>query len=159
MDSFYLNVIRAFNTFSVSYIVVGGFAVNFHGYNRTTGDLDIWISKSDKNLQLLKEALAKLNFELPEEAITELKAERIITFSEDECVIELMTRLNISKSIPFDTAFERCALKKVNGLEVKVISLNDLIEEKSRSKRYKDLDDLSKLEEAKVYYGLKSKEE
>jgi len=31
------------NKNNVRYIVVGGYAVNFHGYRRTTGDIDLWI--------------------------------------------------------------------------------------------------------------------
>ena len=37
---FYKEVIAAFNKFNVEYIIVGGYAVSFHGYVRGTVDLD-----------------------------------------------------------------------------------------------------------------------
>ena len=159
MDSFYFEVIELFNRHNVQYMVVGGFAVNFHGYNRSTGDLDLWVSNSDKNLLLLKVAVDELGFELSENAMSELRKDQMVTFSNEDCVIELMTRLNISIEISFKEAFERAELRTLDNLVFRVISLADLKNEKSRSKRYKDLDDLSKLEEAEVYYGKRSKEE
>ena len=40
---------RSFEKNHLLYIMVGGFAVNLHGFNRTTGDLDIWIKDSPEN--------------------------------------------------------------------------------------------------------------
>jgi hypothetical protein len=41
----------------IEFILIGGYAVNFHGYNRTTGDLDVWLKPDEENkikiLQLL----------------------------------------------------------------------------------------------------------
>ncbi len=158
MDNFYFQVIHAFNHLEVKYMVVGGFAVNFHGYNRSTGDLDLWISNTHENLNNLKMALNDLGFELPEEAIAELKSDRMVTFSDEECVVELMTRLNISNEVSFEEALRRADTRLLNDIKFRVISLTDLKNEKSRSKRYKDLDDFSKLEEAEAYYEKRSKE-
>lgn len=159
MDNFYLSVIRVFNTNEVEYMVVGGFAVNFHGYNRTTGDLDMWISSDESNLSKLKEALTALEFDLSEDAELELKSGNMISFSDGQCVIELLTRLNISKEVSFEEALQKAETRIIEKTEVKVISLEDLKNEKARSKRYKDLDDLSKLEEAEAYYAKRLKEE
>lgn len=41
-------ILHAFNDSKVDYIIVGGYAVIFHGYGRTTGDLDIWINATWK---------------------------------------------------------------------------------------------------------------
>jgi predicted nucleotidyltransferase len=159
MDNFYLSVIRAFNTNEVEYMVVGGFAVNFHGYNRTTGDLDLWISTHESNLSNLKVAIDQLGFDLSEDAELALKAGNMISFSEGQYEVELMTRLNISKEITFEEALQKVETRIIEEIEVKVISLEDLKNEKAKSKRYKDLDDLSKLEEAEAYYAKKLKEE
>jgi len=159
MDNFYLSVIRVFNTNEVEYMVVGGFAVNFHGYNRTTGDLDLWISTHESNLPRLKVALDELGFDLPEDAKLELKSGNMISFSDGQCVVELMTLLNISREVSFEEALKKVETRIIEEIEVKVISLEDLKNEKARSKRYKDLDDLSKLEEAEAYYAKRLKEE
>ncbi len=42
-DDYTRRLLIALNTSNVEYLVVGGFAVNFHGYRRTTGDIDLWV--------------------------------------------------------------------------------------------------------------------
>ncbi|MHA7100168.1 nucleotidyltransferase [Roseivirga pacifica] len=159
MDDFYLDFISALNVSGVKYMVVGGFAVNFHGYNRATADLDLWLSNDEGNLVRLGDALSRLGYEFPSEAEAELKEDRIVSITEGEYVVELMTRLNISTEISFDQAYEFAEEREVNQVKVKLISFEHLKNEKARSKHYKDLDDLSKLEEAEAYYARRSKEE
>jgi predicted nucleotidyltransferase len=159
MDDFYLKVIGEFNKNEVEYMVVGGFAVNFHGYNRSTGDLDLWISKSETNLNRLSKAFNDLGFEFTEDAKSELRENHIISFSEENAMVELMTRLNISQQISFEEALAKADKRMVQEIEVIVISFEDLKNEKAHSRRYKDLDDLSKLEEAEAYYAKRLKKE
>jgi hypothetical protein len=140
-------------------MVVGGFAVNFHGYNRSTGDLDLWVSNSETNLDRLSKAFNYLGFEFTEDAKSELRENHIISFSEENAMVELMTRMNISQQISFEEALAKAERRVVQEIEIIVISFEDLKNEKARSKRYKDLDDLSKLEEAEAYYAKKLKEE
>lgn len=139
-------------------MVVGGFAVNFHGYNRSTDHLDLWISIEDQNLERIKSAIEKVGYEFSEEAMWELKEDRMISFSDAGCLVELMTRLNISKEITFDKAYKNAVTRVVEGIKISVISMNELKKEKARSKRYKDLDDLSKLEVAEAHYARLKKE-
>jgi predicted nucleotidyltransferase len=159
MDDFYFKVIKTFNENEVRYLVIGGFAVNFYGYNRTTSDLDMWISLEESNLTNLKSAIASLGFDFSDAAMNEIREEKIVSFSEGDCVVELLSRINISQDISFDEAFERSELRILNEVKFYLISIEDLKKEKAKSKRYKDLDDLSKLEEAEAYYIKKSKEE
>ena len=42
-DSAFLDLWKALNNHRVRYILVGGFATNFHGYQRYTGDVDLYI--------------------------------------------------------------------------------------------------------------------
>lgn len=153
-----MKVIESFNAEGVRYLVVGGFAVNFHGYNRSTADLDLWVSNREENLNKIKIAIEKIGFEFNEEAKQELISDRMISFSDSNSIVELMTRLSISKEVSFDSAHKSAVIKTVEGVEVKVISFHDLKREKAKSKRYKDLDDLSKLEEAEAFYARLKKE-
>ncbi|KYG79066.1 nucleotidyltransferase DUF2204 [Roseivirga ehrenbergii] len=159
MDDYYLHVIKAFNVSGVRYMVIGGFAVNFYGYNRTTGDLDLWVSNDENNLIKLGNAFYRMGYEFSEEAENEIIKNNIVSFSEGNYTVELLARINISKEISFDEALEKAETRIIEGTEIKVISFQDLKNEKSRSKRYKDLDDLSKLEEVEAYYAKKLKEE
>lgn len=159
MDDFYLMVIEGFNLEGVKYLVVGGFAVNFHGYNRSTADLDLWVSNEENNLESIQSAIQKVGFEFEEDAKNELRSDRMISFSDSNSIVELITRLNISNEITFEEAYSNALLKEVEGVQIKVISIQELKLEKAKSKRYKDLDDLSKLEEAEAYYARKSGKE
>lgn len=158
MDDFYLKVLESFNVQGVNYLVVGGFAVNFHGYNRATADLDLWISNDEDNLDRIQAAIEKIGFEFNEEAKGELRSDRMISFSDSNSVVELITRLKISKEVSFQSALKSAVVKTVEGVEIQVISFHHLKKEKAKSKRYKDLDDLSKLEEAEAYYHHLKKE-
>jgi len=51
----------------VEYILVGGYAVILRGYSRSTGDMDIWVNKTEDNFEKLQ--LAFQDFGLPAEAI------------------------------------------------------------------------------------------
>jgi hypothetical protein len=40
-------LLRLLNDHEVRYLVVGGYAVSYRGYPRTTGDLDLWIDRTE----------------------------------------------------------------------------------------------------------------
>ena len=64
--------ISAFNAAEVDYLVVGGYAVNFHGYERSTGDLDIWVKSTEINKNKICTALIKLGY--PEENVANINS-------------------------------------------------------------------------------------
>ena len=54
--------IQLLNAKGVKYLIVGGYAVGFHGKPRYTGDMDFWIEKSRSNSILMKESLDAFGF-------------------------------------------------------------------------------------------------
>jgi len=71
-DNYTFQLLQELNTKQVEYLVVGGYAVNFHGYRRTTGDIDLWIKPNNginkekiiaclRNLSVTENILSKLN--------------------------------------------------------------------------------------------------
>ena len=58
------------NKHSVKYILVGGFAVNYHGFSRATGDVDLWLEDSEVNRKKLVAALKENNVEGGEAFLT-----------------------------------------------------------------------------------------
>lgn len=111
-------------------MVVGGFAVNFHGYSRTTRDLDLWVSINNLNLKAIEDSMEILGYEFDEFVLIELSNQRMVVPSEEDCVVELMPRLNISEDIGFENAYESSVQKMIDGLKYRVISLNDLLAER-----------------------------
>ncbi len=60
-DEYTLSLLKELNKAQVQYLVVGGYAVNFYGYRRTTGDIDLWIKpKNDINKKLIIQSLSNL---------------------------------------------------------------------------------------------------
>ena len=47
----------------VNFMLIGGYAVNYYGYHRTTGDMDIWLEPSNENKEMLLQAFTALGFD------------------------------------------------------------------------------------------------
>ena len=62
-DNDFEEVLAKFHQHKVNYMLVGGYAVNFHGYERNTSDLDIWVKPTKENLICIAEALKELKFD------------------------------------------------------------------------------------------------
>ncbi len=54
---------KLLNQNKVAYIMIGGFAVNLHGFSRTTGDLDIWLKDDTNNRKKLERVLEKFGYD------------------------------------------------------------------------------------------------
>jgi hypothetical protein len=54
------------NKHLVEYMIIGGVAVNVHGYTRATGDLDIWYNPTDENYQKLLATIREFGFDISE---------------------------------------------------------------------------------------------
>ncbi len=139
--------ITACQDHDVHMILVGGGAVNFHGYQRHSADVDFWLELSLKNLQKLKRALLSIDIEIidfPQEVYQGMQNISIKVSPVLE--LELITRFNPGKS--FAEAYADSNVVAIEGFELlkyKVISLSDLLEAKTRSARPKDLLDIIEL--------------
>lgn len=135
--------------FQVKMLMVGGGAVNFHGYQRHSADVDFWIETSEENLKQLVLVFKEMGYEIenfPEEV---RKGEQNISvkFSPADLDLELITRFSLSKS--FDEAYRDAEIVTINDIEVfkwHVLSFDDLIESKQRASRPKDLLDIQQLQ-------------
>ena len=90
---------------NVRMLMVGGGAVNFHGYQRHSTDVDFWIDISSTNLQNLKIVLVKMGYILEDfpESIKLAEQNISLKFSPTSLNIELITCFSINKS--FDIAY------------------------------------------------------
>ncbi len=127
-------------------ILVGGAAVNHHGYKRHSADVDLWIEPSRMNFDKLLAVLNALGYGVEELPDKVLDAEQNITIKiSPEQEIELITRF---PGCAFDEAWERCVFGEINGVQVaryRVLALDDLINSKVKSARPKDLLDVLEL--------------
>ena len=100
----------------VKYILVGGYAVIFHGYNRTTGDLDIWVEATPANYIRIKKAFAIVGlslFNMTKEKFCNPQQMDVFTFGRPPVCIEILSKVS---GLEFQFAYQ-CRLVKHIGLE------------------------------------------
>lgn len=135
---------------NVKMLMVGGGAVNFHGYQRHSADVDFWIDTTQENLKNLIIVFQKMGYDIEDFPIEvkEQKQNISVKFSPLDLNLELITNFNINKS--FQEAFENSELVILEGKQIlkwNVLSLDDLITSKVKSGRLKDLLDVQQLKE------------
>jgi hypothetical protein len=135
----------ALNQYEVEYILVGGYSVILHGYNRNTGDLDVWVRPTVANYRRLKAAFYTFGmplFDMTEEKFLNTEEYDVFSFGIPPTAIDLMTS---HKGLDFDAAFENAYFKDVDNFKVRLIDLDDLIHAKTFIGRSKDLNDVENL--------------
>lgn len=140
------------NKHNVRMIMVGGGAVNFHGYQRHSADVDFWIETTNENLDKLILVFNDMGYDInsfPKEVKTQMQ-NISIKFSPEDLDLELITRFSISK--PFNEAYAESEEVEVKGqkfLRWRVLGLDDLIMSKIKAGRPKDLLDIQQLQKLK----------
>jgi predicted nucleotidyltransferase len=135
--------LKLLNSKQVEYLVIGGWAVGFHGYPRSTGDIDIWVSRSKLNASKLVEVLKDFGFDVPNLSANLFTQENQITrLGAPPIRIEILTSIS---GVSFEECYKNRQTISVNELEVNIIGLEDLKKNKLAAGRFRDLDDLEKL--------------
>ncbi len=154
------DLIELFERYSVEYILVGGFAVNYYGYVRTTQDIDILIYPSSENAQKIIKTLDEFGFGsagIPKESFE--KKGTAVHMGVEPNRIDLLTHL---KGVSNEEVFAKKVRIEYNNIHLNIISLGDLLDCKRCSKRPKDLADVDELEktnkENKRALGTRKKE-
>ena len=135
--------LRLLNERQVKYLLVGGYAVGYHGYPRATADIDFWVATSRDNASKLTALLREFGFNDP--ALSEslfLEDNRIIRMGVPPFRIEIITT---ASGVDFLECFSRRLDAVIDGVPVSLISLADLKANKKAAGRLKDLADLDYL--------------
>lgn len=136
-------LLRLLNANGVRYLLIGGYAVGFHGYPRATNDIDIFVAKDLENARRLVKSLSEFGFadtELSTELFTQEKS--IVQMGVEPMKIEVV---NFISGIDFEEAYAAGIIGVIDEIEVSLISLHHLKINKKASGRYKDLNDLEHL--------------
>ena len=143
------DLIEAFNTHQVEYILVGGYAVIVHGYNRSTGDLDLWVNATEENYENLVRAFATFGmptFDMTRHKFLHTDQYDVFTFGVPPTAIDLITKL---KGPGFKEAYKNSSIYEFEDMEVRVIQYGDLLAAKRAAGRNRDLNDVEQLEKGK----------
>ncbi len=138
------DLIKLFNQNEVSYLLVGGFAVNYYGYVRTTQDIDFLLFPSKENAHKIMLALDAFGFGkagIPQDFFEE--AGRAIHMGVEPNRIDLLTHL---PGISNEQVFSNYKQIEMDGIPINIIAYADLVQAKNQSKRLRDRADAEELE-------------
>jgi len=128
---------------NVRYLLIGGYAVGYHGYARATEDMDIWVAIHPDNAQKIVTVLKVFGFDLPElKPELFLREKQIIRMGIPPVKLEIGTSIS---GVDFDECYQGRVVDELDGVEVNLIDLENLKKNKKASGRLKDLADLEKL--------------
>lgn len=135
--------LRCLRDSDVEYLLVGGYAVGYHGYPRATMDIDVWVARTLENARRIVAALEAFGFggEVLDECLF-LEPERVIRMGLPPMRIEILTSVS---GIGFEEAYAHRVEDRLDGVDVDLISLHYLKLNKAAAGRAKDLADLEEL--------------
>ena len=139
--------LQSLHDHDVKYMLVGGFATVFHGYIRTTQDLDLWIKETPENKIKLVAVLKEQHVAGAENYLNVpmIPGWSTITIGENGFVADLMGFTKNFSKTDFDKCYSHARHSKFDDVPITVIHINDLIKEKKTLGRPKDLDDVENL--------------
>jgi hypothetical protein len=135
--------IELLNSHDVRYLIVGGHAVAYHGYPRTTGDIDFFVEVSEANASKLERVLARFGFgSLGLTAKDFLEPGTIVQLGYPPNRIDLVTSIS---GVAFADAWERRVCDCIEGLPMIFVDRQTLLANKATAGRPKDLADIDAL--------------
>lgn len=135
------------NANGVKYLVVGGYAVAFHGHPRYTKDLDFWIWADSDNAGRLLKTLNDFGFsELGLQPSDFLNTKNVVQLGYPPNRIDLITEVT---GLDFESAYQNRKEAVFEGVPINFISVEDLIKNKQQTGRLSDLADVEKLTKRK----------
>ena len=138
--------LRSLADHRVEYLLVGGYAVGYHGYVRATADIDVWVRMEEHNAERIVAALTDFGFGVPGLSAQSFLDERcLVRMGVPPFRIEILTSIS---GVTFDACWDERVEDEWDGVRVHVIGLRCLRENKRASGRLQDLADLEQLPDA-----------
>jgi hypothetical protein len=135
--------LKLLNENGVRYLLIGGYAVGYHGYPRATNDMDVWIAIHRDNAQRVVNTLKEFGFDQPE--LTPelfLHENKIIRMGHPPMRLEISTSIS---GVEFEECYASRIVDDLDGVTIHIIDLPHLKVNKKAAGRLKDLADLENL--------------
>ena len=126
------------------FLLIGGHALGFHGLPRYTHDIDFWVRPTAENAQRVWKAMEAFGapmFMFEPSDLT--KPDMVLQIGVAPLRIDIITSI---VGVDFETAWKNRVTVKHEGIEVPVIGIDELIQNKLASGREEDKLDAKKLE-------------
>ena len=137
--------LESLNSAKVEYLLIGGYAVIHYGYRRLTDDLDVWISLNSGNSEKISAVLQDFAGFPKSKVAPSMFAERhkVFVFGREPVRIDILTT---PSGVEFESCYARRVIANWDGVDVPLISLEDLRANKLASGRAKDMADIDGLQ-------------
>jgi len=153
MDIFDVEIIKFWRSLQqnrVKFIMIGGFATNLHGYQRFTGDMDVWIEDTSENRKNLRKAFFDYG-------LGDLELLETISFITGWTIFHLKNGLRLDivtdmkglEKYSFNECYRLAAIAEIDDVQIPFLHINHLILNKKQVGREKDLLDVIYLERIK----------
>jgi len=140
----YKDMLRALSDEKVRFLLVGAYALAAHGYPRATMDIDIWVMPSPQNADAVLRALRRFGASLHNLTREDLQQDgTVFQIGVAPRRIDIITA---ASGLLFEQTYGRSLYVNIEGIEVHIPSISDLILNKRASGRTKDLADAEALE-------------
>jgi predicted nucleotidyltransferase len=140
----FVEFISLLNKHAVDYMVVGGYALAFHGKPRQTGDLDVWIDNATSNAEKMIKVIKDFGF-----GSLGIKEE---DFLKDNSIVQLgypplrIDILNAIDGVQFKEAMSHRLSQKIDGVVIPFIAKEDFIKNKKATGRSQDIADIKEIQ-------------
>ena len=139
----FLDFITLLDQRSVEYLIVGGYAVGFHGFPRYTGDIDFFVSINEENAEKLVRVLDDFGFGgIGIERKDFLKPSFVVEIGREPRKIQILTGID---GVSFQECMQSAVECEYLQRKLRFIGLDALVRNKKASGRPKDLIDVQEL--------------
>lgn len=143
LPSDFREFLKLLNVHDVRYLLIGGYAVNYHGYVRATADMDIWVKPDGSNASRMVTVFKEFGFDVDElHPNLFLNPDNVIRLGMPPLRIEIMSSIS---GVNFDECYENRIQVIWADVPIQIISLDKLKKNKHASGRLKDHNDLDHL--------------
>ncbi len=157
MDIFDEEILKfwaALENCQVRYIMVGGYATNLHGYQRYTGDIDIWIADTLENRRHLREAFAESGMGDYYMLETMQFVPGWTDFHLNNGLrLDILVSMKGLEGYTFEECMDMASIADIDGVKVPFLHINQLIANKKAVNRPKDQLDVIELERIQKLLG------
>jgi len=153
-DEEILNFWKALQQYNVQYIMVGGYATNLHGYQRFTGDMDIWIKDTLENRQALRSVFNSCNMgDYPMIEYMQFIPGWTEFHLNNGLRLDILVDMKGLEGYTFDECLQMASIADIEDVKIPFLHISQLIENKKIVNRPKDQIDVSALEQIRKLRG------
>lgn len=149
------NLSNSLNKHEVKYMFVGGVAISFYGNARPSSnlprdvdyDIDVWYLATNENFVKLIKSIAEISPELEDELkkIIFDPKKTFIKFNLEGLHFDFLPNLVAFYQKDFQKCYQKREIGEIDGVQINIISKEDLLLDKEKLGRDKDLADIENL--------------